>query len=472
MAKEVSYPILNLRALNLKVSPFLNKDGELLRRVNLDSNPYGALRKRSGYNTFLGTADGSAVETLFSWTKEDGSLFLYRQSGSSLYYSTSGTGAWTKCGNGTITPSAYMGHAVLADTLLISQDGGTTRHSTSGTSFSDTSLAPAGQHICSSRDNRIYIGSASYLFWSAAGSGTDWSTAGTSDSSSLVIPGEGKINSVFYANDRVVVGKESNIMYRWDGYNLYKVPTNEAPDSARSLDETEDYWLYLNRDGYFGYNGDRPQLLSNSIENQIYNNSGSAIVGTVFDNAPGVSHHLDYYCSVGTVTDEITEETISNCIQRYNYQYDQWDNYQFAHKPNSWCSYKDASAAQQLIFDGGSGQCYQVSGTATADNTSPIEAVAEGVLRGEKPWKDKLFKRLRAFASPGCNAKLQIAVADSFRKDKKNWIDIGDLKTGYNEYEFKGNTRGKLLFYRLSEVSTNPAFIFYGFDVDYEEVGV
>lgn len=259
----MEFRVMNLGGLNLQVSPFLQKEGDLLRCVNLDSDPYGAKRKRPGYNTLLGTTpNGSAILDMFSWRKEDGtSLFLYANAGGKLYSSTQGTGAWTICGLGTITAGAHMGHAVLADTLIVSQVGGTTMHTTSGTSFGTTVAAPESQYMCSSRDNRVYMGSASTLFYSASGSGTDWSTSGTSDSSSITIPGEGAINDVFFANDRVVVSKDSGLMYRWDGYNLYRVPTKEGPSSSQSSDELEDYWVYLNRNGYFGYSGDRPQVL-------------------------------------------------------------------------------------------------------------------------------------------------------------------------------------------------------------------
>jgi len=464
---------MNISGMNLKVSPFLQKEGELLQCLNLDPIPYGAKRKRSGYTTFLGTANGSASQSLFSWTKEDGTtLNVYGAFGNKVYYSLQGTAAWALAGNGTITAGVAVGHAVLDDTLFMNQQGGTMRHTTNGSAFTDTTAAPPGGYLCSSRDNRVYIGSASTLFYSTSGDGTNWSTSGTSDSSSLTIPGEGAINGVFYANDRVVITKDSGLMYRYDGYNLVRVPTNEGLSSYESLAQVEDYWIYLNRQGYLGYNGDRPELLSNPIENQIYNNAGSAIVGTTFDSAPGVAHRMNYLCAVGTVTDEITEETIANCIQRYNFQFDDWDNYAFGHVPTSWCSYKDADGDKQLIFGASGGQCYQMNGTATADNTSAIMAGLQGFLHFGAPEQDKKFNRLWAIASPGCQAKVQVAIGDSFRKDKKNWIDVGDLRTGIRKLDFPGGTRGKLLFYQLTELSKDAPFTFYGFVTDYENIGL
>src|SRR3990167_721689 len=267
------YRCFNLGGINLKVSPFLQKEGELLRCTNLDSFPLGGKRKRSGYITYLGTANGSTPLDAFSWTKEDGTtLYTYRNSGGLLYYSTQGTGAWTLCGNGTVAVGSHLGHAVLENTLFISHASGTTRHTTSVTSFTDTTAAPAGDQMCASRDNRVYIaGTSSTLFYSTEGDGTNWSTAGTADSSSLKIPGEGDINCVWFANDKVTVSKDSGLLYTYDGFSLFRLPTNQGPSSTRSLAEVEDYWMYLNRQGYFGFGGARPELLSNAVENQIFN---------------------------------------------------------------------------------------------------------------------------------------------------------------------------------------------------------
>ena len=89
-------------------------------------------------------------------------------------------------------------------------------------------------------------------------------------------------------------------------------------------------------------------------------------------------------------------------------------------------------------------------------------------IRKVEPETDKKFETLWAFANTGCQATLQIAIGDSFSKDKKNWISIGDLTEGYKESRFPSDTRGKLLFWKLSETSTNARFHFYGFSCDYD----
>lgn len=466
------YPVLNLGSLNLKVSPFLQKPGDLIRCVNLEKDQVGSLKKRPGYSTFLGTTDGSAVTDLWSWTMEDGtSTWVYRNSGGKLYYWNAGVGTatvWTLCGNGTMTASSHIGNAVLEDEMIIGDGASTTRYTSDGTAFTTITAAPKVPYWTTSTDNRVYGGgTSSDLFYCTAGTINDWTT----DSSSLKIPGPGKINQVWFCNDRVVVSKNSNQMFTYDSYNLRRVPTNQSLSSPYSLGETEDYWFYLNRQGGFGYNGNRPELLSNAIEKQVYNDDGTGIAGTVFDTAPGVAHRYDYLLAVGDVTDDLTDETVSNCIFKYDYQLDEWSNYSFAALPTTWTTYKDNTGVERLIFGDSTGQGYTFGGTMTSDNITAIEAVAEGVLAFEDPAQDKHFRWLTAFASPGCQAKIAVAIGDSFEKTKKKWIDIGDLITGCREFRFPANSRGKLLFWKLYETGADTRFHFYGFEVNLVPIG-
>ena len=211
------YRNYSIAGINLKISPF-NEQGQLLRAVNVESDVVGAKKKRPGYITYLGTPDANRVNTLFDWQRNSGTQFWnYRASGSQLYYSTQGTGAWTVCGNGTIPNNDNVYHDVLADTLVITSPNGTSRHSTTGTSFTDTTSAPVGGVGVTEFQNRIWIpGTASALNYSTAGTPTDW----TSDSSAFVIGGAGKLISSFKNNNRVVATKNSGLMFRYDGYNL------------------------------------------------------------------------------------------------------------------------------------------------------------------------------------------------------------------------------------------------------------
>lgn len=465
--------VYQVGSLNLKVSPMLHKEGDLIRSVNVDSFPYGAKRKRCGYGTYLGTPDTSEVRNLFSWQKENGTQFWnYRFSGSKLYYSTQGTGAWTVCGNGTFNAAGTMTNTVLEDTLYICDGYGTINFSTTGTSFvnngtylyNGTSTTPAPVAVSLQEyQQRIYAaGTASDMFWSNVGTGGDW----TNDSSSILIPGAGKLISNFKSAQQLVANKNSGIVYQWNGNDLTDLSTDLGLTSTQSVGKIQDYRIYLNRLGFFGYGGQRPELLSNAIERQIYNDAGEGIIGTTFDNAAATTHQYRYYCSIGTVTDDLTDETVPDAIAVYDFQNNEWGNYQYANRPTAWLSYKDASGNQQLAFGDSSGQCYQVSGTATDDNGVTIPSVIEGVITLGAPDQNKDWRYLRASFNPGAQAKVQVALADTYTKGKKTWIDLGDAEDGIVEYRFPSGSQSRLLFWKVYESSKTARFIFYGFSVE------
>lgn len=458
--------VLNLGGLNTYVSPLIKNDGDLIQGVNVESFPFGAKSKRSGYITYLGTPDTNAVTNLFNWSRNDGSTFYnYRTSGSLLYYSAQGTGAWSIAGNGTVTTGNRIGYAVLDDTLIICDGAGSTRHTTSGTSFTNTTLAPVATDLAQYQGRIYAAGTSSTLFYSTSNDATNWNTTGTSDSSSFTIPGAGKLSRLFIAADRLIANKNSGLQYRWDGFSLVDTGTKLAPTSPWSVAQSDGYYFWLNRLGYFGYGGDRPQILSNSIQRQIYNNSGSAIAGTTFNNAPSVEHQYDYLTSVGTVSDDFVGVTIPNAIQKYNFQRNEWLNDSYYHRPTSWLSFKDVNGNQQLIFGDASGQCYQRSGTATSDSGNPITSVIEFVHHGGVPQFEKKWDWFTAFFNPGNQAKVQIAVTDTFTRDHLNWFDLGDCSDGVAEFRFPQNTRGRFLFVKIYESSYSSKFIFYGYDL-------
>ena len=449
-------------SLNLAVNPLAHKSGDMIRALNIESDQFGAKKKRAGYTTYLGTMpNGSAVSDLLNFTLNNGTQFWnYAFAGGNLYYSQQGTGDLTICGNGTLDPTGTLCAAVSENTLLIGDGVAATRHSTDGTSFTNTTSAPIAVDM-EPYQNRIYIiGTASTMFWSNAGTPTNW----TNDSSSINIPGPGKLTTVRKLDDRLITGKNSGIQHRWDGYNLFDLSTRLAPTSSRSLAQVEKIDFGLNRLGVFAYSGAAPEIISNPIEKQIYNDLGSAIIGTTFDNAEGVAHNYEYMLSVGTITDDLTNTTIPNTILAYDYQTDEWWNNTFTDRPRAWLSYNDASGSATLAFGAGS-QCYTYGGTVTADNGATIECVMEGVLH-MSTLLDKKWNWFSASFNPGCQAKIQVAITNTFSKGAKNWVDLGDASSGVVDYKFPEGSRGKFLFWKIYEASRNARLHFYGFEFD------
>lgn len=459
----VRFPIVG--GLNTFINPLAKKDGDLLRAVNVDSYPFGAIRKRPGYETFLGTADGSTVTTLFSWTKNDGSLFLYRKSGTKLYFSTEGTGVWTVCGNGTVT-GEHIGRAVLDDTLIFGDGVGSTRHTTSGTSFTNTVLAPVGEFF-TQYQNRIYLaGTSSTMFFSSAGDATDWALSAPSDSSSFSVPGAGKLGQTFVAADRLIATKSSGRVLRWDGFSLVDLATSKGPSSPYSVATSEGFYFYLNEEGINGYGGLRPELISNAINSQMANNAGSGVPGANLGTAPGEVQNEAYYVAVGTITDDIVNETINDAVVKYDFRRNEFTNYSFNDFPSTFHAFKDTTGLPQLIFGGADGQVMKLNGTKHSDNGIAIPCLIEFVLTLGVPETSKEWKKLWMFFNPGNQAQVQVAFADTYRRDSLKWKEIGDAHDGVLEARFPAGSRSKFMFVRIYESSPTADFKYYGMSVD------
>lgn len=457
----------NIDSLNLKISPFLQSDGQVLRALNVKRDTLGGYKKREGYITYLGTPDNDTVNSLWSWETSPGSINVYRSSGSILYHSINGTGDWTTSGGGTITDGTQVFHGVSADTMLIGQQGGTTRHSTSGTSFSDTSGAPTESLGFEEYEGRMWaIGTGQNAFYSTTGTPADWTT----DSSSVDVPGAGRLKTIFKVGDRLVFGKNSGLMHRYDGYSLRDLSTNLAPTSPFAIGQIEGYKVYPNKMGYFGYGGAMPEILSNAIERQVYNDAGSGIQGTSFDNMPGIAYKYDYFACTGTVTDDLTGVTIPDNIHKYNFQMDEWINWTFANRPTSFGTYQDINGDEQIIFGDSGGQSYQLSGTATSDNGSPIEVQLMGFLHGAS-FDEKEWKWILGMFNPGCKAKIQIALSDTFSPRTLNWQDVGGADDGVVEYRFPTGSRARFCFWKVYELSTTSPFQFYGWQFKANLIG-
>lgn len=456
-------PVYQLSSLNLKLNPLLLQEGQMIRSLNVDSFPLGAKTKRSGYGTYLGTMpNGSVVQDLANFTRNNGTQFWnYAYAGGLLYSSQQGTGAWTITGGGTFSAAGTLCAAVSNDTFFISDGVGTIVSSTDGTSFAAVAAAPIAVGLQHFQDRLYAAGTAQFVAYSNVGTPTDW----VNNSSNFTAGGGGKLLTLFKSNDYLVAPKNVGDLFAWDGYNLTDMSTDYGPTSSRSIAALEDYRVYLNRLGFWGALGaEKPKLLSNAIERQIYNKANGGIIGTTFNNAPAVAHQLKYYCTIGTVTDDLTSQTIPDAVAVYDYQQNEWGNYQYANRPTAYLSFRDENGVQQMIFGGGS-QVYQVQGTATTDNGVAIESAQEYVITAGQPESDKKWNYIWLFFNPGCEATVSVAYANTFTKASKQWISLGDAKDGVVEFKFSG-ARSKFLFLKITDNSKDARYTFYGYTID------
>jgi hypothetical protein len=170
-------------------------------------------------------------------------------------------------------------------------------------------------------------------------------------------------------------------------------------------------------------------------------------------------------CAVGTTTDDLTGKTVRNCIEKYDLQHDHWHNYQFANNPTVWHSYRDLNGVQQLIFGDTTGQCYQMQGTTTSDNGAAIESFIEFFIHLGAPESDKEWNYIWVMTSPGCQAKVQVAIVDTFNPNAQNWIDLKQAKDGVMEAKLSG-LRGKFMLVKIYESSLDTRYRIYGATVD------
>jgi hypothetical protein len=445
----------------------LTQDGLLIHSVNMTSFPYGAKSKRTGYSTFLGTADGAQVNSLFSFPNignDATKCNLLRASGSVLYHSIQGTGTWTSSGNGTISNNAHFGHAITnGGTILIGGDGvGSTRQSTDGTSFTNTPLSPIAEYFEEYQNSIYAAGTASTLFKSSDNDGTNWSTSGTSNSSSFQIPGAGKLGAIYKTADKLISTKTSGIMHKWDGYSRIDMATKYGASSPYSVAKSEDFAFFINPYGNYGFGGARPQLLSNAIQRQFYNNENTGIAGTAFTTIPGEVHIYDYYASIGTITDDFTGRLIPNAIIKYDFQKNEYLNYSFANKPTAFHSYRDViTGKQNFIFGDTNGQCYKMD-LSTTDNGIAIPSEMVFLFHYGTPFNEKVWEELWLSFNPGCQANIQIACTNTYHYQTLKWIDLGDCSSGFTYFRFPNGSRSRLLFMRIYESSKNSSYNYYG----------
>lgn len=452
--------------VNTYTNPLLN-DGGLIHAVNVVSEPYGAKSKRSGYIEYLGTANGSTPVSLWSYRNDTSSLFYtYRKSGALIYSSENGTGAWTVTGNGTVNAAARVGAATFDNTMLVGDAVGSTRHTTNGTAFTDTTLAPPSNDFAVFQ-NRMYAkGTASDVFYSTTNDATNWNTSGTSDSSSFKATGEGILRTIFKGSDRIVQSKTGGGMLKWDGFSQIDMSTNFGLSSQWSKGKTEDYWFGINQFGHYGFGGGKPQLLSNAVQRQFYNRDNTGIAGTHLPVAQGECHRYDYFVTMGTVTDDFTKRTIPDAILKYDFQKNEYLNWQLAHFPQSFHSYRDINNNQQLIFGATNGQVYQLSGTATSDAGNAIASELIYVFHLGNPEYEKKWNWWRGIFNPGCQAKVQYACANTFQPEFLNWSDAKDASSGLCEFRFESGSQSLFLFIRIYEMSDSAKWIYYGCSVD------
>lgn len=482
-------------------------DGQLVHGLNVTGFPFGSLSKRPGYSSYLGTL-GAQITTLFSFYNSSGTqLFTYAASGSKLYYSTQGTGAWTQASPGTIANNAYVGNAIMTQGasgtqfLCIGDGVNTMWTSSNGTSFTQPGSAPIAQYLAPFH-NVMYTtdGTTNALQASSPEDPTDWSSSGTSSSTTYYVSNFGACENIFVAGNYLIITRNKGNIFTWDDTTMIDTSTIYGPSSPRSLAQIDDYWFYLNNFGITGFDGATKTVLSNPIQRQFYNRQGNGIANASFGTAPGASWYWYYLAAVGTVQDDFTRKQIANAVVQYDYQKNQWFDWSFANAPTAMHSYYDTNNIRQMIFGDATGQAYKLDLTKTSDNGSPIEteaififtyaqqstafsptsASAQSASSYEKKWN-----WLRLFFNPGDEVSIQYAFSNTMNLQHVKWSEprlsretgqsIGDwfqVSDGVVEMRFQDNPsnprRSRFLFLRIYDYSATSQWQYHGAQIDAE----
>lgn len=486
----------------------LASDGILIHALNVVGFPYGGFSKRPGYGTFNASL-GARVNNLFSYspypTSGGTTMFLYAAAGSLLSYSAQGTGAWTTAqgstggdAGGTITNGNYVGHAVLNNVLILGDGAGSTRHTTNGTQFSNTTLAPIAQYLTQFH-NRIYTsdGTSANLQYSVANDATNWSTGGTSDSSSFVIPNEGGILGHFVAGDRLNIVKQRGDMFNWDDTNLVDMSTKYGPSSPWGIGNIDNTWFWPNQYGIFNFDGANKNLISNPIQRHFYNRQGNGIGASSWGTLQGIGHIWDYLLAVGTVTDDFTGRTINNCIERYDFQKNQFTYWSFADAPTAFHSYYDINNKRQLIFGDSTGQVYQMDLTKTSDNGKPIQSElvflftysAQGQVFTNQTAQlllsvayEQKWNWIRLMFNPGDEVNIQLAFSNTLTYQHLKWSEAINTSNRTGDYwqvsdgmveirppaDPNNLPRSRFMFLRIYDNADNSQWTYYGAQLDAE----
>ncbi len=421
----------NFEGINRGVSPCLLKKSELIVCRNLYTDVIGAKTKRPGYATFLNAPDSNPVRNLIYFELGNGATKrLLRVSGTKIYvYSFTG-GVWGAVAK-TITDSTNRFSTAALSGKLFMCNGNFTPMVYDGTDFNDVGTAPKGRW-CAVFNRRIavwgVVGNPDRLYLSKIDDPTDWSINANDPSAAKyynVDPDSyGNLTGGAVASRRLTLFKEK-AAYRFDGTDFAPVPTSEGLSSQAGIKELEDFVIYPNRAGVYGFIGDKPTPLSDYVKD-YYAGIASNYYDPLVERLAAGLWKQHYLLSVGAITDK-DDNTYSNVVLAYNQRLNQWFLWTFAHLPYAFEVYNDASGVRQTIFGDDNGNTYTFD-SGTADGTENIDTEIVTAPLGAKQYQRYHLRGIGVVASPSASGKVFYDFSDN------DWQSIGELKGRYTTF--------------------------------------
>lgn len=474
MAKQRVY---NFAGLNNKQSPLLHDVGELLYCKNLTTTIRGAKTKRNGYSLLGTLAGGGNVTSLYTWVNNAGTKQYHAYANNLLYRSTTGT-SWSQVTYGTFggtIGTADPKWATMGSQTFVAA-GSQLLYTNDGTTFGTIALAPTSPVDLLVYRQRLFVGAGTILYASVLGTPDNWSLAVENPSFSEPMEGKGRISGLFVNNDEIIINQTYGDIIHYDGYRKYQSPSSDGVGYKYSIGNVKGVTFYSNNNSIYGFTTE-PQRIGEIIDPLYLSSSATDSDTDYYTNtgAIGAGYRDKYYLYLGSVSNPTYENPVflgraeSNLSVIYDVDYNEWET-MTTYDPITSLYNDNGVYSKGLMFGSSSGQVFMFD-SSYSDNGQPIECEMIGYLGLQEPDRDKLVKRIVAHASPGCGAKFQVAMGDDFDYEKLQWTDIGDLYGGIRKWQAPDGLRGKYLFYRLYESSTNKSFTFYGFTVIFDYVG-
>lgn len=442
--------------LNTRVSPLLRKTNELAVARNVETDPLGALSKRSGYTRVGDAVDANSVVGLHDHAANTGTHTLLRVSGTKVYKLDAGAFS-DITGSVTLTSGSDASMATLNGTTA----GFNVARNAPWKWTGSGNIAALGGTPPSAKygkvyKNKLYVQNTSAnpyrTLFSAIDNAESWTTATDYfDLPDSTEPGTG----LGLRNDRLVAHNGFS-SYRWDTNSLVKYPVEMGAVAQTAVVETGPWEFVFDREGIYANDGALPKLVSEKIRSYIEGIAGSALANI----NGGAKGDFVYYA-----TTDATQDISAKGVLRYNYRQNNWAAWDFAHTPNVWTNYIDTNTVEQLAFGDTAGNVWYLDSSAKDDGGTRIESEFEWgpqYLFGPEVTGD--YQKVYVIGSGLGQMNIQAKI------DDEDWQDIGVISENFARLDVK-NGQGRGITIRGTEASSAEPWKIYAIVIYAERIG-
>ena len=474
MSTPIRY--MNFEGLvNMNTSGFLMKDTELVAAKNVYMNKVGQLEKVPGYELAVNDqiVNDKSVNYLHYYyqpSTDTSRLIGGSDSGTNYILEYRTTGNWTTL-SATYTSRAGAEVSMqnyLDKVFIVGYDSGTflapatiegTTYTASAVTDTDLDSMPGGKYIVRYRDllyvlnayvsspkpNRAYYCDdpvEGAITWSNL---TNFIDFGYDDGD--------EITGGASALDRLIVFKRYS-MWKYDEYERKQI-AQVGCDSYRSIISLGDALYWFNRDGFWRWTGNTPELISYKVQPLI-----NAMVATTLGNVVATVHDgFEYRAFIGTVTVE------GNTYTNAWYCFDTRTENQYIR-----CTYDTATSACEYIesskkrayFGNNDGYVMKFSTAVDgvySDNTNAISSffTTKPYDHGV-PEETKFTNHLTFFSE---NPQGMVLSVDSNNQGEFSGERHCVLKKSVETTDV--SLSGNIFRYKFSETGTGKSWKFFGF---------